>query len=195
MTLRKAVAALLVACFFFSPIPGAASTTDIEGLKRKVDLLGAGAQVKLKLSGGQKLRGQLAAIEPDAVLFAPSRTGEPRRIAFAELSQIQPAKKDYRAKDTPDPSEARRAVVGLGVGHHVMVRLPGDKVLRGHIAEIEPDEFTLRPDGQADTVLIEYGDVLHVRKNPSTGTIIAIAAGTAAATILIIMWAIREHNE
>lgn len=197
--MRKFVAALLAACFFFSPIPTTASATDLkgdlEGLKRKVDLLGSGADVKLRLSGGKKLRGQLAGIEPDAFLLTPAKGAEPRRIAFVELAQVHPARKDYKASGAPDPAGARRAVVGLGVGHHVMVRLPGDKVVRGHITAIEHEQFSLRPDGGADAVPIAYGEVHHVRKNPSTGTIVAIAAGAAVAAVLIVIWAIREHNE
>lgn len=195
MILRKPAATLLVACLVFTSLPGTASTTDSEALKRKVDLLGSGAQVKLRLSGGEKLHGQLAAIEPNALLLTAAKGTVQRRIAFGELAQIQPSKKDYKASGRPDPAGARRAVVGLGVGHHVMVRLPADKVVRGHIAAIEHDQFTLHPDGGADAVQIAYGDVHHVRKNPSTGTIVAIAVGAAVATVLIVMLAIRVNNE
>jgi ribosome maturation factor RimP len=194
MSLRKPAAALLVACLLSTSIPGTAATTDLDGLKRKVDLWGSGAQIKLKLSDGKKLRGQLTAIDDDAFLVASAKGPDQRRIAFGEVAQIQPAKKDYRAAGVPDATEARRAVVGLGVGHHVMVRL-ADRVLRGHIGSIESGQFTLLPDGGAEPVAIEYASVHHVRKNPSTGTIVAIAVGAALATILIVVWAFRDHNE
>ena len=155
-------------------------------MKHQVDQLGVGAKVKVKLEGGKKLEGYIETIDDEGFLLNSKREASPRRIAYDQVARLKFAKRSYRASGQPDPVEARRAVLGLGVGQHVMVKVAGGKKLRGHIEAIESDNFTLRPDRQTTAVQIVYNDVWRVQQNLSTGAKIAIAAAVIFGVVILI---------
>ena len=93
----------------------------------------------------------------------------------------------YRADGRPDPIEARRTVVGLGIGKHVMVKLEGGRKVHGNIETIEADHFTLLPDQQATALPIAYGDIWQVEPNLSRTAKIAIAVAVACVVTTIVV--------
>ena len=77
-----------------------------------------------------------------------------------------PAQSIYRSSGSPDPDEARRVVMNLGVGRYVDVQLSSGLTVRGYIREIADDHFALLLDGFASPADIAYDDVRQLRPVP-----------------------------
>ncbi len=77
-----------------------------------------------------------------------------------------PAQSTYQSSRSPDPDEARRVVMNLGVGRYVAVKLSSGGTMRGYIREIADDHFALLLDGMAAPTDIAYGDVRQLRPIP-----------------------------
>ncbi len=153
--------------------------------KEKVDLFGVGAKIKLQLADGQKLRGSIEAITDETFSLTPG-IGEPRReIAYTEVADLQLAKRVYRAHNQPDPTQAKRVVVALGVGKHIVVKTTAGKEFHGHIQIIESDHFIMLPDQAASPVQIAYTEVRYVEKNLSLGSTIVLVVLIAAAVVVV----------
>jgi len=160
--------------------------------KQQVDQFGVGAKVKIQLADGKKLKGSISAIEDEGFLLASKADGSPQRVAYDQVAQLKLAKLTYKAAGQPDPAEARRVVLGLGVGKHIMVKTAAGKEYHGLIVSIEEGSFAVTPDKLAAPVQIAYSDVLQLGPNLSTGAKIAIAVGVAVGvtvTIVIIILA------
>jgi ribosome maturation factor RimP len=155
--------------------------------KQVANLLGEGAQVKLRLTDGRKLKGVVESTDDSGIVLDPKGEGTSQPFAYEEISELKPAKRSYKASGPIDPLEARRAVVGLGVGQHIMVKVNNQK-LRGHIQAIEKDAFTLLPDRQTSPVEVAYSDVQAVNKNLSAGATFAVVVGIVAAAALMAVW-------
>lgn len=155
--------------------------------KETVNLLGEGAQVKLKLTNGRKLKGVLESADESGIVLNPKGEGSSQSFVYEEISELRPAKRSYKASGAIDPVEARRAVVGLGVGQHIMVKVNNQK-LRGHIQAIEMNAFTLLPDRQTTPVEVAYNGVQAVNKNLSAGATFAVVVGIVAAAALMAVW-------
>ncbi len=156
-----------------------------DSVKQRVDELGVGARVKVKLAGGKKLRGSIEAIDEEGFLLSSQRKAARRHIAYTQVARLKLAKRSYRAAGQPDPLEARRVVAALGVGEHVMVKVPGGKKLRGRIQAIEAEHFTLRLDREGTTTQIAYNQVWRVQENLSKGAKIAIIVVAAVVVTLL----------
>jgi ribosome maturation factor RimP len=187
--LRKLIAICLVFFLFHFSFLQAATPPDPASLKEKVDLFGVGAKVKLRLADGEKLRGSIETITDETFSFNPGPGTLQRQIAYDQVVDLELAKRVYRTQDQPDPVEARRVVVALGVGKHVVVKTTTGKEFHGHIQAIEPDNFTLLPDRAVAPVQIAYGEVRHVEKNLSAGAtlvlVILIVAVVAVVSTVI----------
>ncbi len=184
---RNMTAVTLVVCLFhlsFSASLMATTTTSPILIKQQADQFGIGANVRLKLVGGEKLRGSIQAIEDGTFLLAPDPDKQPRRIGWEQVSELRLAKRVYRASGEPNPIEAKRVVLALGVGKHVAVKTAGGKKLHGHIQAIEADHFTLLPDNQPAPVQIAYNHATYIEKNLSMGATIVLVVLIAAAVVV-----------
>ena len=166
------------------PAEPAPSTATAESVR----LLGEGAEVKIKLADGLKVKGVIESFGDDGLVLNTKRRPSPRTIDYAQIAQLKPAKRSYKASGEPDPVEARRAVVGLGVGHHVMVKQVSNLELHGNIQTIGMESFTMLPDHQQAPVEIAYSDVKVVHKNLSAGATLAVVIGVVAAAALIAVF-------
>ncbi len=186
---RKVMAVGLAVCMLLLPISDANVLLNAKSLltpglmKQQVERWGLGANVKVKLQDGKKLRGSIAEIEEQGFTLEGKRQGPSRRLAYADVAGVELARRSYRAAGQPDPAEARRVVDALGVGKHVMVRTTAGREYHGHIKAIGADRFTLLPDQQNTALEITYSDVWQVEKNMSTASIVVIAV---AITILVL---------
>ena len=77
-----------------------------------------------------------------------------------------PAQSTYQSSGSPDPDQARRVVMNLGVGRYVDVQLSSGLTVRGYIREIADDHFALLLDGFAVPADIAYDDVRQLRPIP-----------------------------
>ena len=204
---RKVTTIGLVACLLALPLGEWGASLQGKAppnptlMKHQVDQLGVGAKVKVKLEGGKKLEGYIETIDDEGFLLNSNREASPRRIAYDQVARLKFAKRSYRASGQPDPVEARRTVIALGVGQHVMVKVAGGKKLRGHIEAIEEDHFILLRDHESTRVAIPYAEVQQVGKNLSKGVKIAIVVGGVAVLVVAIIGmaafakGVREGNE
>ena len=159
-------------------------------VKQQIGQFGVGANVKVKLSGGRQLRGYVAAVADDGFLLKAKRQSEPRHVAYTDVSEVRLAKLTYRAAGQPDPAEARRVVMGLGVARHVMVKTVAGQKYHGNIQAIEQNDFALLPDHQTAPVQIAYNDVVQLGPNMSTTRkviIVVVVAALVAATVFIVV--------
>jgi ribosome maturation factor RimP len=156
-------------------------------LKQRIEQFGVGTELKLKLNGGDNVKGRVESIGNDSFLLAPNDDGAPREIAYNQLQNVRYPKRGYKAEDAPDAAAAKRMVVQLGVGEHIMVKVSPTQKVRGHIREIHDDHFVVAPDGQKETLQVPYNSVWKVNKNLSFGATVAIVVGIAAAVVLILV--------
>jgi len=186
---KKLVVLGLVVCLGYLPVADvatlAATRPDSAFAKQQIDQFGVGAKVKIQLADGKKLKGTISAIEDGGFLLASKADGAPQRVAYDQVAQLKLAKLTYKAAGQPDPAEARRVVLGLGVGKHIMVKTAAGKEYHGLIVAIEDGGFAVMPDKQATAVQIAYNDVLQLGPNLSTGAKIAIAAVVVGVLLVL----------
>jgi hypothetical protein len=153
-------------------------------LKEKVELFGVGANVKVKLADGQKVKGPIASIVDRGFTLAPEpgRLGSP--INYDQVSELTLVSKKYRASGSPDASEARRVIAALGTGNHVVVRT-SDLKIHGQIMAVEQDRFVILPDDQPKPVEIAYQDVQQVGKN--LGILSMIGLVTVVIIVIVVV--------
>jgi len=156
-------------------------------LRQRIEQFGVGTELKVKLADGTKLRGLVERIGKEGFSLAAKEDGASRQIAYHELDKLSYPKRGYKAEGTPDAAAAKRMVVQLGVGEHIMVKVGPTQKVRGHIREVNNDYFVVQPDGQAQTLQFPYNNILKVNKNLSFGATIAIVVGIAAAVLVILV--------
>ena len=192
---KKLVVLGLVVCLGYLPVADvatlAATRPDSAFAKQQIDQFGVGAKVKIQLADGKKLKGTISAIEDGGFLLASKADGAPQRVAYDQVAQLKLAKLTYKAAGQPDPAEARRVVLGLGVGKHIMVKTAAGKEYHGLIVAIEDGGFAVMPDKQATAVQIAYNDVLQLGPNLSKGAIVAIVVAAAATVIILALLELR----
>lgn len=159
-------------------------------MKQQIDQFGVGANLKVQLADGKKLKGSVVALGEDGFELKAKSSDTPRHIAYNNVNQVKLAKLKYRAKGTPDAVEARRVVLGLGVGHHIQVKTTAGREYHGNIQVIDSDSFTMLPDHQTAPVQIAYSEVLNLGPNMSRGSEIALAVGVVAAVVLVLAFTV-----
>jgi hypothetical protein len=78
----------------------------------------------------------------------------------------RPAQSTYQSSGSPNPDDARRVVMNLGVGRYAAVKLSSGETERGYIRDIAGDHFALLLDGMAAPTDIAYVDVRQLRPIP-----------------------------
>ena len=195
---RRLLAAGLAICLLHLSVAEAAMAPPVASpdptlVKQQVDQFGLGAKVKIQLADGKKLNGSISAIEDEGFLLASKADGSPQRVAYDQVAQLKLAKLTYKAGGQPDPAEARRVVLGLGVGKHIMMKTAAGKEYHGLIVAIEEGGFAVMPDKQSAPVQVAYSDVLQLGPNLSTRAKIAIVLGTAGAVLVVVLLVVWIH--
>jgi ribosome maturation factor RimP len=180
------VAVVVVICLYQLSLTESLTAAVVEtaSLRQQVADYGVGAKLSLKLAGGKKLRGAVEAID-DAGFQLSKPNGEAVRVRYDDLALVKLAERAYRAKQDPDPVEARRMVLSLGAGKHVVVKLTG-REFHGHIQSIAAETFTLLPDREITPVQIAYRDVHYLEKNLSFGATIVLVVLIVAAVVVAV---------
>jgi len=178
------VAVVVVICLYQFSLTESLTAAAVEtaSLRQQVTEYGVGAKLSLKLAGGKKLRGSVESID-DAGFQLSKPNGDAVHVRYDDLALVKLAERAYRAKQDPDPVEARRMVLSLGAGKHVVVKLTG-REFHGHIQSIAADTFTLLPDREITPVQIAYRDVRYVEKNLSFGATIVFAVLIVAVVVV-----------
>ena len=171
----------------------AESLPAVKEIQRQVERAGVGSYVALKLTDGKSLGGRIEEIEERYFTVGLLQEGAQLQVNYEQVAKLKVIKKTaYRAKGQPDAALARQAIEGLGVDTHVMVKLPGETILRGHIQAIDEKNFTLRLDASGQPTLISYDQVLQVRHNPHVPIIIGVVAAIGALVALVVYFATRK---
>ena len=172
--------------FSLSNGPILRASTQQPDLKQRLELFGVGAELKVKLANGDQMRGSVERLGDDRFLLLSEKGGAPREIAYTELANVNYPHRGYKVEGVQDPIAAKRMIVQLGVGEHIMVKTPTDKT-HGHIRQINGDHFLVQADGETTTRQIAYSEIQKVHENLSFGATIAIVVGIAAAVVLILV--------
>jgi hypothetical protein len=146
---------LVISLYHVTVIQSLEAASNDASISGQVAEYGVGAKLNLKLAGGKKLGGSVESIDEDG--FRISKPNRPATyVRYDEVAQVRFAERAYHAKRAADPLEARRLVLSLGAGQHVVVKFSG-RELHGHIQTIDDDTFTLLPDHQTTSVQIAFG--------------------------------------
>lgn len=168
----------------------AEASTNPELIKQEIIQYGVGSNLKLRLADGKKLKGSLINYGEEGFELRAKPQEAARHIAYSQVTEVKPAKLVYRAKGQPDAVEARRTVLGLGVGRHIQVRTTAGNSYHGNIQTIATDTFTLLPDRQTSSVEIPFSEVQYVEQNLSKVALIVIAV-VVVATIVVAVLVVR----
>lgn len=193
----KALAVGLAFCVGLLPIRDLTAVTppSPEAVKEQLNQYGVGANLKLKLIDGKKVKGSLVSLGNESFELQAEQGQQPRLIAYNNVGELRPTELVYRAKGAPDAVEARRVVLGLGVGHHIQVKTTtAEKMIHGNIQSIAADSFTMLPDRTTSPVEISFSQVGYIEQNLSKGAKIAIAIVIIAAVTVGIIAAAGGYS-
>jgi len=98
-----------------------------------------------------------------AVIIAVAPCGD---LVATLQAATPPAQSTYRSPGSPDPDDARRVVMNLGIGRHVLVTLTSGETVPGSIRDIADDHFAVLLDWTAAPTDIAYDAVRKVRPMP-----------------------------
>ena len=176
--MRRALALALIVSLTYMPAAQAAGPLLASAMRaangldpsggqtaQQVQLLGVGAEVKVKLATGDKLKGVIASIGAQAFELAQDRGS--REVAYADVAEIRFARSKYRAEGRADVAEAARVAAGL-VGHHVAVKVADRSTYRGHVQQATADHLVLQLDQAGTPHPIRYADIEEMETNLST---------------------------
>src|SRR5579859_7995129 len=162
---RASISIGVVFCLFVVQSLSMAASFGPGTVREQAEQLGAGARVKVKLTSGQKLSGLIGAFRDEGFTLETGNGGAPQQIPYGEVRQLKLGSRRFTAHQAVEPEAARRVVVALGVGQHIMVNPKGAPAIHGNIQAIDADQFTVIPDHSTAPVTIAYNDVRHVEKN------------------------------
>jgi small nuclear ribonucleoprotein (snRNP)-like protein len=196
---HRVIVIVLVFCIGILPVNDVAALagdtpSGSDRVKQQVDQFGVGANLKVQLADGKKLKGSVVSLGDYGFELSARPGDSPRHIAYNNVNEVKLAKLVYRAKAAPDAVEARRVVLGLGVGRHIQVKTTAGKEYHGNIQAIESDLFTLLPDHQTASVQIAFADVQYVEQNLSRGAKIAIIIAAVAGAVIVVLMAAYESG-
>jgi len=188
---RDSICIGLVGCMLLLSIndvaayPNPATPSNLSSVKQQVEQIGVGARVKLTLAGGEKVRGNIQAMDHQGFVLDSERASH-RRINYNQVVQVKLASFVYRATGAPDPIAAGRVVRALGAGHQIVVKTTGGKEYHGNIQVIGEEGFDIVPDHQTASVPIAYTQVHYVEQNLSKRAKIAIVVGVVVAVAVVL---------
>jgi small nuclear ribonucleoprotein (snRNP)-like protein len=162
-------------------------------VKQQIDQFGVGANLKVQLADGKKVKGSVVSLGDTGFELRAKPGDAPRHIAYNNVNEVKLAKLIYHAKGAPDAIEARRVVLGLGVGHHIQVRTTAGKEYHGNIQVIDANSFSMLPDRETTPVQIAFSDVQYVEQNLSkvAGWVIL---GAIVGAVVIVLLALRSAS-
>jgi small nuclear ribonucleoprotein (snRNP)-like protein len=182
----------LIGCLLLAPLndvaayPKPATPSNLNSVKQQVEQFGVGAEVKIKLAGGEKLGGNLQAIDDQGFVLDRGQQKSYRRITYDQVARVRLASLVYRASGAPDPIEASRVVAGLGVGHHIVVKTTEGREYHGNLQMIGEDRFVMMTDHPPTSVPIAYTQVHYVEQNLSKGAKIVIVVTVVLAIVVVV---------
>ena len=189
---RDSICIGLMGCMLLLPIndvaayPQPATPSTLTSVRQQVEQIGVGAEVKVKLAGGVKVRGNIQAIDDQGFVLDRGQQASHRRINYDQVARVTLASLVYRAAGVPDPIAASRVVAGLGAGHHIVVKTTEGREYHGNIQVIGEEDFVMVPDHQTASVQIAYTQVHYVEQNLSKGAKIAIVVALVVAVAVVV---------
>ena len=197
---RKLLVVILVTLTAHVPRPGVCVMAQSMGMaketQQQVAGAGVGSYVALELVDGKKLKGRLEVIgERRFTMELLGSRGARLQVGYEGVTKLREVKRtSYRARGQPNAELARQAIDGLGVATHVMVKLPDERVLRGHIQAIDERRFVLRLDTTGQPTPISYGQVKQVRENPHVPILIGVFTAVGALVALLVLVLMKESG-
>jgi small nuclear ribonucleoprotein (snRNP)-like protein len=171
----------------------AETSTHSEVVRQEMTEYSVGANLKLRLADGKKLNGSLVFLGEDGFELRGKPKEAHRHIAYSQVTEVKLTRLVYRAKGQPDALEARRTVLGLGVGHHIQVKTTTGMEYHGNIQTIDTDTFTMLPDRQTSAVQISFSEVQYVEQNLGKVAKIAIAVVVVATLAVVVLVVVYVH--
>lgn len=102
-------------------------------------------------------------------------------VAFAALPQ---------AAAGSHAEQVKSAISKLGVGKHVLITLASGEDVRGRIAGVGLEAFSIQPNHTGSARQIAYGDV--VRIHTGSNRVVWVALGVVVAAVVIVVIAIAR---
>ena len=198
---QKFIAIGLAACMLVLPFGDLAVSLQAKApkeptaLKQKVELLGVGANVKVQPKNKPELRGSISAIEDNGFRLSSKGTASPEFVSYDEVLFLDYVHGSYKAAGQLDPVEARRVIVGRGIGYGLKLKLSDGRALTGRTQAVDREHFTFLPDHQSEPVQISYTDLQHAkRKGFPLWAGIAIAGGITGLVLGLGAYGLSKPN-
>jgi len=182
---RASVSVGVIFCLFVVQSLSTAAPFGPGTVREQVEQLGPGASVKVKLITGERLSGIIETFQDQDFTLQTGNAVASRQVAYADVRQLKLSSRRYTAHLDATPEAARRVVVALGVGQHIMVNPKGAPAIHGNIQAIAPEQFTVIPDHSTVPVTLAYNDIRHVEKNLTLGGTIVLVVLIVAAVVVI----------
>jgi hypothetical protein len=162
-------------------------------VKEKVEGLGVGAEVTVKLNDGRKQRGRIDNTAEENFQLIPNNQTFPLR--YVDVSDLHLVNPKYKAKGQVDPIRVRQVVFNLGVGQHAKLKLISGLKIIGDIRSIDKEAFDIFASSTNKKASVPFSEVSEIeKKSGSMGTGkqllgMAIGVGAAMAILLVIVLA------
>jgi ribosome maturation factor RimP len=157
-------------------------------VKERVEGLGVGAEVTVKLNDGREQRGRIDNIaEENFQLTQNNQTFPLRYVDVADLHLVNPK---YKAKGQVDPIRVRQVVINLGVGQQAKLKLISGVKIIGDIRAIDKEAFAIFDSGTNKRTSVPFSEVSELeKKSGSMGTgkqLLGMAIGVGAAIAILL---------
>ncbi len=134
-------------------------------IRRQVELLGPGSELKLKLADGRTLEGSIGAVDSASFELISKKDHDRVQIDYRVVAEFEVRKVVFpEAKDMN--VQVQRVVNQLGIGRHIQVKTSSEKV-NGNVHRIWDDHFELLLDKKWKSLDVAYTDVRELSPQPS----------------------------
>jgi hypothetical protein len=159
-------------------------------LKERVEGLGVGAIVTVRLNDGREQRGHIDDVAEESFQLAQNNQTFPLR--YVDVTELHLVNPKYKAKGPVDPIRVRQAVFNLGVGQQAKLKLISGVKIIGDIRSIDKEGCTIFDSSTNKKTSVPFNEVSEIeKKSGSIGTGkqllgIGIGLGVGMAILLAI---------
>jgi ribosome maturation factor RimP len=159
-----------------------------DAFRKKVKLMGSGAQIRVVLRGTSDVIYQGTIDEITAEGFKLKTSDQTLPIQYGQVEKLNLKNGRYKTQGQPDPILVRQIVADMGVGESAKVKLTSNERFSGTIQSIEEESFVITSNGRSSPM--KYGDVTEIEKKrlPAWAKM-AIISGVVAGILAALMLA------
>jgi hypothetical protein len=157
-------------------------------IKERVEGLGVGAIVTVRLNDGREQRGLIDDVAEESFQLAQNSQTFP--LHYVDVTDLHLVNPKYKAKGQVDPIRVRQVVFNLGVGQQAKLKLISGEKIIGDIRSIDKEAFTIYDSRTDKRASVSFNEVSEIeKKSGSIGTgkqLLGIAMGVGVAMGILL---------